>query len=105
MPPADRGSVWICDLGYLGKTRPCLVLSVQTDPVDRVLVTLVSHTTQIRGTRFEVDIRSRFLHGKGVFDAQQLITIPQAKLIRKLGDLSPDQLGMVETAVRKWLGF
>ena len=32
MPRADRGSVWIVDLGLAGKVRPCLVLSVPTDP-------------------------------------------------------------------------
>ena len=45
MPSADRGSVWIVDLGMVAKVRPCLVLSVPTDPQDRVLVTLVPHTT------------------------------------------------------------
>jgi hypothetical protein len=40
MPRADRGSVWIVDLGLVGKVRPCLVLSAPTDPQDRVLVTL-----------------------------------------------------------------
>lgn len=37
MPKADRGSVWIVDLGLVGKIRPCLVLSILTDPQDRVL--------------------------------------------------------------------
>ena len=46
---ADRGSVWIVDLGMVAKVRPCLVLSVPTDPQDRVLVTLVPHTTSVQG--------------------------------------------------------
>lgn len=33
MPSADRGSVWIVDLGMAAKVRPALVLSVPTDPV------------------------------------------------------------------------
>ena len=28
MPAADRGDVWIVDLGLAAKVRPCLVLSV-----------------------------------------------------------------------------
>ena len=103
MPRGDRGSVWIVDLGLVGKVRPCLVLSVPTDPQDRVLVTLVPHTTSIQGTRFEVAVRANFLHGGGVFDAQQILTGPQVKLVRRLGDLSPDQLALVEEAVRRWL--
>lgn len=105
MPRADRGSVWIVDLGIVAKTRPCLVLSVPTDPQERVLVTLVPHTTSVQGSRFEVAVRARFLASAGVFDAQQVVTVPQVKLIRRLGDLPPDQLLMVEDAVRRWLAL
>jgi mRNA interferase MazF len=105
MPRADRGSVWIVDLGMVAKVRPCLVLSVPTDPQDRVLVTLVPHTTSVQGTRFEVAVQASFLHNGGVFDAQQVVTVPQVKLIRKLGHLPPDQLALVEEAVRRWLGL
>lgn len=87
------------------KVRPCLVLSVPTDPQDRVLVTLVPHTTSIQGTRFEVAVQARFLRPGGVFGAQQIVTVPQAKLVRRLGDLPPDQLALVEEAVRLWLGL
>jgi mRNA interferase MazF len=92
------------DLGLAGKVRPCLVLSVPTDPQDRVLVTVVAHTTSVQGTRFEVDVKAPFLK-PGVFDAQQVLTVPQAKLVRKLGDLKPDQLALVEEALRRWLGL
>jgi mRNA interferase MazF len=92
------------DLGLTAKVRPCLVLSVPTDPQDRVLVTVVAHTTSVQGTRFEVDIKARFLKA-GVFDAQQVLTVPQAKLVRKLGDLTADQLASVEEAVRRWLAL
>ena len=105
MPHADRGSVWIVDLGMAAKVRPCLVLSVPTDPQDRALVTLVPHTTSIQGTRFEVAVQARFLRPGGVFDAQQIVTVPQAKLVRRLGDLPPDQVALVEEAVRRWLGL
>ena len=104
MPSADRGSVWVVDLGMAAKVRPCLVLSVPTDPHDRVLVTVVAHTTSVQGTRFEVDVKAPFLK-PGVFDAQQVLTVPQVKLVRKLGDLTADQLASVEEAVRCWLGL
>ncbi len=104
MARADRGSVWIVDLGMAAKVRPCLVLSVPTDPQDRTLVTLVPHTTSVQGTGFEVAVQTKFLQG-GVFDAQQIVTVPQVKLIRKLGDLPPDQLALVEEAVRRWLSL
>jgi mRNA interferase MazF len=104
MPRADRGSVWIVDLDMVAKVRPCLVLSLRTDPQDRTLVTLVPHSTSVQGTRFEVAVQPKFLHGGG-FDAQQVVTTPQVKLVRKLGDLVPDQLALAEEAVRRWLGL
>lgn len=104
MPSADRGSVWIVDLGMAAKVRPCLVLSVPTNPQDRVLVTVVPHTTSVQGTTFEVDVLTRFLK-PGVFDAQQILTVPQVKLVRRLGELTADQLASVEEAVRRWLSL
>jgi mRNA interferase MazF len=71
---------------------------------DRALVTVVAHTTSPRGSRFEVAITTRFLR-PGVFDAQNLVTIPHVTLLRKLGVLSPTQLAAVEAAVRTWLGL
>jgi mRNA interferase MazF len=97
--------MWIVDLGMAAKVRPCVVLSVPTDPNDRVLVTLLPGTTSVQGTRFEVAVQARFLQAGGVFDAQQIVTVPQTKLVRKLGDLPADQLVLVETSVRRWLGL
>ena len=71
---------------------------------DRALVTVVAHTTSPRTSRFEVAITTRFLR-PGVFDAQNLVTISQAKLLRKLGVLSSTQLAAVEVAIREWLGL
>ena len=102
MPEPQRGDVWVVDLGLAAKVRPCLVLSVPVAEQDRALVTVVAHTTSPRGSRFEVAVTTRFLR-PGVFDAQNLVTIPRAKLLRKLGVLAPTQLAAVEAAVRAWL--
>jgi len=102
--PIDRGEVWLADLGMTAKTRPCLVLSVQPDPVDRVLFTMVPHTTSLHGTAFEVVIPATFLKD-GAFDAQGLVTVPRSRLIRRLGILSPIDLSSVEVGVPNWLGL
>ena len=104
MANANRGEIWLVDLGMAAKVRPCLVLSVSVQEADRALVTLVPHTTSPRGSRFEVPIRARFLRA-GVFDAQSLVTIPVAKMLRKLGDLPAADLHAVENAVRAWLAL
>jgi len=100
MSTPNRGEVWMVDLGLAAKVRPCLVLtSVPALDQDRSLATVVAHTTSPRGSRFEVAVPMPFLR-TGVFDAQNLVTIPHAKLIRKLGTLSTEQLAKVEVMVR-----
>jgi mRNA interferase MazF len=104
MNSPKRGEVWLVDLGYTAKVRPCLVISIPVSQEDRALVTLIAHTTKPRGSRFEVNIQVRFLR-EGVFDSQNLVTIPYVKLIRKLGTLSSDQLSLIEDALKRWLGL
>jgi mRNA interferase MazF len=100
-----RADVWLVDLGMVAKVRPCLVLSVPADDDnDRVLTTIVPHTTSTRDSRFEVRSNVRFLK-PGAFDAQNIVTIPTVKLIRRLGTLPQDQMTEVEGAVKLWLGF
>ena len=99
------GEVWLVDLGMVAKIRPCLIFSVPaTGSNDRVLATVVAHTTSARGSSFEVAVPARFLK-PGVFDAQNLISIPHAKLVRRLGLLTPDQMDAVSAVVRRWLGL
>ena len=104
MSRINRGEIWLVDLGMVAKIRPALVLSVPPSDVDRALVTVIPHTTSIRGSSAEVAVNSTFLK-PGAFDAQNLITIPQAKLIRKLGEPATSDLQRVEQAVRRWLGL
>jgi mRNA interferase MazF len=100
----DRGEVWLVDLGYVAKVRPCLLVSIPALNQDRALATLVPHTTSPRNSRFEVNVRSRFLR-EGVFDVQNIVTISYAKLIRKLGNLTSEQMSEVEETLSFWLGL
>ncbi len=101
---AQRGEVWLVDLGMAAKVRPAVVISIPADDTDRALVTVVPHTTSPRQSRFEIAVNLPVLRA-GVFDAQNLITIPHAKLVRFLGRLSSVQLGAVERGVGLWLGL
>lgn len=104
MAAARRGEVWIVDLGMAAKVRPAVIISVPADDSDRALATLVPHTTSPRQSRFEASVSVSFLRA-GVFDAQNLVTIPHAKLVRPLGMLTTAQLAVVERAVQVWLGL
>jgi mRNA interferase MazF len=106
-PEPKRGEVWIVDLGMIAKTRPCLVLSVPVNEVERTLVTFVERTTSDRpGSRFEVsDTTGLFPDRPGVFDAQQMATTDRRRFQRRIGHLTDEQLAEVETAVKHWLGL
>ncbi len=100
-----RGDVWLVDLGMVVKIRPCLVVSIPAnDENDRVLTTLIPHTTSTRRSRFEIAIASRFLK-TGAFDVQNVITIPTIKMIRMLGKLTPDEVLEIEAGLKAWLGL
>ena len=65
---------------------------------------MIPNPTSPRQSRFEASVSVPFLQA-GVFDAQSLITIPHANLIRQLGTLGNAQLSVVERAVRLWLSL
>jgi mRNA interferase MazF len=99
-----RGEIWIIDLGLAAKTRPAVVLSVQFRDNEKAVVTYVARSLQKRGGRFEIPHHA--LHFvPGVFDAQNIGTVPTTKLIRRVGLLSEQELARVEAAVKAWLGF
>jgi mRNA interferase MazF len=100
----SRGEVWVVDLGMAAKVRPALVVSVPAGDTERALVTLIPHTTSPRHTRFEVSVAVPYLR-PGAFDAQSLVTVPHAKLLRRLGRLTPAQLADVERVLCAWLGL
>lgn len=99
-----RREVWLVDLGMVAKVRPVLVVSVAPTDQDRALVTICPHTTSLRGTHFEVQIPLTWL-AAGAFDVQNMMSIPLAKFLRKLGSLSADEMQLVELAMKSWLGL
>lgn len=101
----SRGEVWVVDLGYAGKQRPCIVLSVAPTDSERALVVIVPATTAVWGTRFEVKLELPFLKRDGVFDVQNLQAVSLGKFLRKRGALTVDQMKTVDDAVRLWLGL
>ena len=104
LPSILRGELWLADLGYLGKVRPVLVVSIPFGPNDRTLCLVVPHTTSLRGTRFEISLPHPRL-APGAFDVQQTAALPALKLERRLGTLSPEQFKQIEHALADILGL
>jgi len=102
MNPA-RGEVRLFDPGMEGKVRPALVVGVPRTDLDRALVTMVPHTTSLRGSQFEISVRTTFPR-PGAFLVQNVATYPNVRAIRKLGVLQRDQFNRVFYGVLRWLG-
>lgn len=99
-----RGEVWLTDLGMEGKIRPSVIMNVAPNDLDRMLFTVVPHTTSTRGSRFECALDIRFLR-PGAFNAQGLVTVPRPRLMQRLGTLNDRELHEVEHIVEAWLGL
>jgi len=91
MAKPSRGDVWLVDLGFTAKVRPCLILSDYPSDDELALVVIVPHTTAVRNNRWEFPISKPFLK-PGAFHLQQIQPISLPKLERKLGILASQEL-------------
>ncbi len=98
-----RGEIWLFDLGMAAKVRPVLVVSRGYGDADRALVTIVPHTTSLRGSQYEIPVNVPFLK-PGAFLVQNVATYPNARAIRRLGTLKPEQFDLVFQGLLRWLG-
>ena len=99
-----RGEVWQVDFGITQKVRPALVISIPFGDADRALISVIPHTTAVRGSQFEVHIAAPFL-SEGAFLVQGIQAVPPKYFLRRLGILTPEQLRQVERILRHWEGF
>lgn len=99
LQPAE---VWLIDLGFTAKVRPCLILSELPADDELALVLIIPHTTARRGNRWELDIAKPFLK-PGVFHLQQIQPVSLARLERKMGVLSPVEFQTIKTAIVRLL--
>jgi mRNA interferase MazF len=104
MAKAHRGEIWQVDFGIAGKVRPALVVNIDFTDSERALYAVVAHTTAPRGTRFEVALQVAALQ-PGVFDIQQLVALPEARLLRQRAVLTVEQMRRIEDALSLWLGL
>lgn len=104
MPAVKRGEIWMVDFGLAAKVRPALLLTGQPEDSELDLVTVLLHTTALRGNRWELSIPKPFLK-PGAFHLQQVQTISTVKLERRLGVLSANEMEQVSDALAGRLGI
>lgn len=96
------GEIWQVDLGLAGKVRPALILSGYPAHDELSLVTILPHTTALRGNLWEVSISKPFLK-VGAFHVQQIQSVPVVRLMRRLGVITPEELEAIDQKVRLYL--
>ena len=99
MPRPSRSEVWMVDLGLAAKVRPCLLLTDWPADSELALVTVLAHTTTLRGNPWEHAVPKPFLK-EGAFHLQQVHSVPAVKLERKLGELATAEMNVIEGLLR-----
>jgi mRNA interferase MazF len=103
MPGVLPGEVWIVDFGMAAKIRPALLLTGEPADDELDVVSVLLHTTALRGNRWEISIPKPFLK-PGAFHLQQIQTVSTVKLERKIGVLTQEEMGRVLEALAVRLG-
>ena len=100
------GEVWFAELGMVEKSRPVLVLAVPGDHDARALVVVAPLTSQIRGMTGEVNLgEPRWLPTPSAVNVQGLASFDRRKLVRRMGELTPQQMEDVRTGLRTLLNL
>jgi len=76
MPAVNSGEVWLIDFGMAAKVRPALLLTGNPAEDELDLVTVLLHTTALRGNRWELSVPKPFLRS-GAFHLQQIQKLSQ----------------------------
>src|SRR5258708_22674831 len=108
MSPAKRGEVWLVDLGkpkedheQAGR-RPAVML--QTDDLSPLsTVVIIPLTTQLKRAGFATTVlipaKEAGQDHASVTLCHQIRALDRRKLIRKIGELTPERLSEIEIAV------
>ena len=104
MPVVNRGDVWMIDFGMAAKVRPALLLTGHPADDELDVVTVLLHTTSLRGNQWELNIPKPFLK-PGTFHLQQIQTVSTVKLERRLGALNEAEMQRVLAALAGRLGI
>lgn len=92
------------DLGLAAKVRPCLLLTDYPADDELALITVLPHTRSLRGNPWEHAVPKPFLK-EGAFHLQQVQSVPAAKLERRLGELNPTEMAVIEQRLRDRLNL
>jgi len=99
-----RGDVFLVDLrptrgAEIRKTRPCVIVS--PDELNASLTTLIIAPMTTGGQAYPFRVPTRFAGKSGHVVTDQIRTIDPARLVRKLGRVSPSTLTRVLSVLQE----
>ena len=101
---AKAGEVWVVDLGMVAKVRPALLLTGYPADDELALITILPHTTALRGHRWKLVLPKPFLK-TGAFHFQQVQSVSVSRLERRLGVISTEEWGLVQDRLADYFGL
>ena len=61
------GEIWMVDFGLAAKVRPALLLTGKPAADELDLITVLLHTTALRGNRWELSLPKPFFQNRALF--------------------------------------
>jgi len=100
------GEVWTVDLGFDGKVRYALVVSVQDRNCRLAISSVVQVTTQYGNTPYEVTLpRVPWLREQSYCNGQTVQPVAWTEFQRKVGQFDARVLKDVRAALASWQGI
>ena len=101
----NRGDIVDVDLPELGR-RPAVIVTRQVAIPFLANLTVASITTRIRGLPTEVELdRSQGLNNDSVVNCDNLFTVPKTLIGHVRGELGPEQMYQLDSALAVALGL
>ena len=101
-----RGEIWVADLPPPDGIRPALLLMRNEAYTQRRYVILTTITTRIRNLATEVPLGiEEGLRTPSAANLDVILTVPNSRLQRRIGVISPEKMRAVEAALRFALGM
>jgi len=98
------GEVYRVDLGYAGKVRMMVVVSLTDPQAPRALAVCVPITTACRQTWYEVPLsRKPFLREQSYVNVQGIVNIGYHELEGPIGRLHPAEMEAIRAALGRML--
>ena len=106
MIKCHRGDVVVVDLGFKGKVRPCVVVSIDDADKARNLTVVVPITSEIRNTAWEIDFgHPKWSRQASVANLTGIAGVENHQIVHWIGNFPKDAMEKVSDGLYWLLGL